>query len=117
MSSSFTLVGKAAEAYGKWDARLRLEVPFLASVLLEHGARRVCDAGCGEGRHTTALAQAGFAMTGVEPRAEALAVARDLAREAGAQLCFHEGEFSTLPTVPGAPFDAVVAYAGSCPVP
>ncbi|MCX7014915.1 MAG: class I SAM-dependent methyltransferase [Candidatus Sumerlaeota bacterium] len=113
MPTPFDKVSREAEQYGAWDARLRLEIPFFTTLLREHEARRVCDAGCGEGRHTVALAQMGFAMTGVDPRAESFERGRRLAREASVEVAFHQGEFRTLPEAPGAPFDAIVALGNA----
>ena len=113
MPTPFDMVGREAEQYGAWDARLRLEIPFFSTLLRQREARRVCDAGCGEGRHTVALAQMGFSMTGVDPRADSFELGRRLAREAGVEVAFHEGEFGTLAAIPGAPFDAVVAIGNA----
>ena len=40
MPPTFDNVGDLADRYGNWDARLRLEIPFIASSLRKHGARR-----------------------------------------------------------------------------
>ena len=112
--SEFEAVSDQAARYGDLDARLRLEIPFFARLLRENGARNVCDAGCGEGRHTIALARGGeFALTGLEPRAEAVEAARRNAALAGASVDFFAGFFSDMPALPGAPFDAALAL-GAC---
>lgn len=43
------------------------------------GRRTVIDAGCGTGRHTAALAEAGFDVTGLDESPELIAVARERA--------------------------------------
>ncbi len=47
------------------------------------GARRVLDAGCGSGRLTVALAQAGAEVTGIDTNAKQLAEARRRGRGGG----------------------------------
>jgi len=51
-------------------------VGFLVSTLRDLGARTVVDMGCGDGAIAEALVGAGFAVTGVEPAAEMLVLAR-----------------------------------------
>jgi SAM-dependent methyltransferase len=49
---------------------------FYAQLAVDIGARTVVDLGCGTGLLTRAMAGRGFAMTGIDPSAEMLAVAR-----------------------------------------
>lgn len=73
------------------------------------GARRVLDAGCGSGRLTLALAQAGAEVTGIDTNAKQLAEARRRAEEAGVELTLLEADFDgELPFVDGS-FDAVTS--------
>ena len=70
------------------------------------GAPRVLDAGCGSGRLTVLLAQAGAAVTGIDTNAKQLAEARRRAEEAGIELALLEGDFNApLPFADGS-FDA-----------
>lgn len=55
---------------------------ILAEAFRAAGARRVLDIGCGAGALAARLGQAGFQVTGVDPRAEAVAAARRAAPEA-----------------------------------
>jgi len=72
------------------------------------GAPRVLDAGCGSGRLTVALAQAGAEVTGVDTNASQLEVARGRAAAAGVELTLLEASFEALPFA-DASFDAVVS--------
>ena len=73
------------------------------------GARRVLDAGCGSGRLTVALAQAGADVTGVDTNASQLEVAHGRAAEEGVRLTLLEADFNGgLPLADGS-FDAVVS--------
>lgn len=78
-------------------------VSLLAERLGAAGARSVLDIGCGSGGLCAALAAKGFAMTGIDPSAEAVALAGQ--RVAGA--AFQAASAEALPFAPGA-FDAAV---------
>src|SRR5690606_12128167 len=73
------------------------EVAMLRQLLPPPPAR-VLDAACGQGRHSIALAQAGYTVTGVDASGPLLAIARAAAAEAGVSVEFVEAdlrEFST----------------------
>lgn len=73
------------------------EVPFLLDVLgLEQG-QRVLDVGCGPGRHSIALAQAGLSVTGVDISRRFLDIAADRARAAGVSAGFFEVDARQMP--------------------
>jgi SAM-dependent methyltransferase len=73
------------------------------------GARRVLDVGCGSGRLTVALAEAGAAVTGFDTSAERLEEARRRAEGAGVTLDLVEADLNApLPFADGA-FDGVVS--------
>jgi len=72
-------------------------------------AGSVLDAGCGSGRLTVLLAQAGAAVTGIDTNAKQLAEARRRAEEAGIELALLEGDFNApLPFADGS-FDAATS--------
>jgi SAM-dependent methyltransferase len=73
------------------------------------GARRVLDAGCGSGRLTVALAQAGAAVTGVDSNREQLARARARAGEAAVELDLLEADFNAPLPFADAAFDGVAS--------
>jgi SAM-dependent methyltransferase len=72
-------------------------------------ARRVLDAGCGSGRLTVALAQAGADVTGIDTNARQLEQARSRAEEAGVELTLLEADFDDPLPFGGASFDAVAS--------
>ncbi|MEU1023701.1 class I SAM-dependent methyltransferase [Streptomyces sp. NPDC005900] len=53
---------------------------------------RALDLGCGPGRNALYLASLGFEVDAVDLSPAALAWAKDRAREAGAEVCFHQGD-------------------------
>jgi SAM-dependent methyltransferase len=67
------------------------------------GAQRVLDLGCGTGRFTVALAVAGFEVTGIDPAAASLDLART--KPGADRVTWIEGSTSV---VPDGPFDAAV---------
>ena len=61
------------------------KLPFGTAEILAGvaGAPRLLDAGCGSGRLTVALAQAGATVTGIDTNAKQLAEARRRAEDSG----------------------------------
>jgi SAM-dependent methyltransferase len=87
------------------------ELPFGAAELLAAvaGARRVLDAGCGGGRLTVALAQAGTEVTAFDTNSERLEQTRRRAARAGVELRLVEADLNEpLPFGDGS-FDAVTS--------
>jgi len=70
------------------EEQTRAEAAFILSALrLEPGAR-ILDVPCGQGRHSIALAKAGFKTTGIDFNANAIEHARRMAAEQGADAEF-----------------------------
>lgn len=67
------------------------------------------DAGCGSGRLTVALAQAGATVTGFDTSAERLEQARRRAAERGVDLCLLEADFNERLPFAAESFDAVTS--------
>lgn len=90
--------------------RSRREVARLRTLLgeLPDGAR-VLDLGCGQGRHANLLAEAGFAVTGLDYSADLLALAAGAARPLGRRSpTYRRGDMRRLPAAWTRRFDAVV---------
>ena len=87
------------------------ELPFgaLEIVAAVAGAERVLDAGCGSGRLTVALAEAGAAVTGVDTNTGQLEDAARRASDAGVALTLREADFNDALPFDDASFDAVVS--------
>lgn len=85
-------------------------LPFGTAEILAavEGARRVLDAGCGGGRLTVSLAQAGAEVTGIDTSVERLEQARRRALDGGVELRLLEADFN-LPLPFSASFDAVTS--------
>jgi len=113
MSGDFENVAAQADRFGNWDARLKLEIPFFAALLQRHGANKVCDAGCGAGRHTVALTQMGFTMTGVDPNEEYVQQARGRAETNQVAVSFHQGSFDDVSLLTEQPFDAITVFGNA----
>lgn len=100
------------EARGKSPDEVAARAEYLDLLGLQPG-QRVLDVGCGSGVVTRDMARRvspGGRAVGIDPSAEFLAIARDLAREAGlgAVAEFREGSVLALP-FGDAEFDAVLA--------
>ena len=68
----------------------------------------VLDIGCGRGRTTRRMAKTAASVLGVDPDAEAIALARDTTSDPEAEVCtFREADVVTL-DLPSAGFDVVV---------
>jgi SAM-dependent methyltransferase len=83
------------------------EIAFLLDVLSLPSGARVLDVGCGPGRHSVPLAQAGLAVTGVDVSRRFLDLAAEAARSAGVGASFFEVDARQMPFE--AEFDAVVS--------
>ena len=83
------------------------EVPFLIDVLGLEPGERVLDVGCGPGRHSIALAEAGMSVTGIDVSAGFLEVARRRAEERGVKVSFFQQDARTMPFADE--FDAVMS--------
>ena len=87
------------------------ELPFGAAEIVAAvaGAGRVLDAGCGSGRLTVALAEAGSAVTGFDTSAAQLEEAANRAAEAGVSLELVTSDFNGVLPFADASFEAVVS--------
>ncbi|HEX3703259.1 MAG TPA: class I SAM-dependent methyltransferase [Vicinamibacterales bacterium] len=107
---------KAAQKAG-WAhfAPLQVFTTLTAARLAKHAhvapGLRVLDVACGTGVVAVTAARLGAQVTGLDLTPELLAVARDNARIAGADVAWHEGDVENLPFDAGA-FDVVVSQFG-----
>lgn len=83
------------------------EVAFLVETLRLPKGARILDVGCGPGRHSVALAQAGLSVTGVDVSARFLDIAADAARSAGVGASYFEVDARQMPF--DDEFDAVIS--------
>lgn len=83
------------------------EVGFLLELLELPAGSRLLDVGCGPGRHTIMLAQAGLAVTGVDVSARFLELAAEDARAAGVRPALFEVDARRMPFE--SEFDAVIS--------
>jgi 2-polyprenyl-3-methyl-5-hydroxy-6-metoxy-1,4-benzoquinol methylase len=86
--------------------RTAVETNFIVAQLQLPAGARILDVGCAFGRHSIALAQRGYTVTGIDPAAAMIAAAREQAKEAGVSVDFRQarGEQFTTDT----PFDAAI---------
>ncbi len=73
----------------------RSDLDAYAAIAEEYGARSVLDIGCGTGTFACLLAGRGFNVTGVDPAAASLVVAR--AKPGAGRVCWIQGEAADLP--------------------
>jgi SAM-dependent methyltransferase len=87
---------RLAEVYDAFDGP-RDDLPAYLAIADELGAQRVLDVGCGTGCLAIALAAAGRTVTGADPAAASLEVARD--KDGGAALTRIPAAATSLPPV------------------
>lgn len=83
------------------------EVAFLTELLDLPPGARLLDVGCGPGRHAVPLAQAGYAVVGVDISRRFLDIAADAARDAGVGAGFFQVDARQMPF--DDEFDAVIS--------
>jgi SAM-dependent methyltransferase len=100
---------RLGEAYLRYSFTkgTKQEVTFLVDALNLQPGQRLLDVGCGPGRHSVALAQAGLAVTGVDISTRFLEIAADAARTAGVGAAFFEVDARAMPF--DDEFDAVIS--------
>jgi SAM-dependent methyltransferase len=87
---------RLAEVYDAFDGP-RDDLPAYLAIADELGAQRVLDVGCGTGCLAIALAAAGRTVTGADPAAASLEVAR--AKDGGAAVSWIQADATSLPPV------------------
>lgn len=104
---------KAIQDFTALEENVRSGLTLLEEVLLARHplAGKVLVLGCGPGRECLVLARRGCAVTGLDREPGMLARARELARAAGLEIRYLEGEAMDF-RVEGEPFDAVVIFSG-----
>ncbi|HUU84853.1 MAG TPA: class I SAM-dependent methyltransferase [Phycisphaerae bacterium] len=96
-----------------WAGRLQREIPILTDVFGPPGAGGLLDAGCGTGQHAIALARRGYRVVGADISPEMLEIAREHAREKGAEVALVLSPYATLQEKTGGGFDGVFCLANS----
>jgi histidinol-phosphate/aromatic aminotransferase/cobyric acid decarboxylase-like protein/SAM-dependent methyltransferase len=93
--------------------RTAAEVDYLTAALAAFApGRRVLDLGCGTGRHAVELARRGYAVTGLDASAPALAMAAAAAATAGVEVVLHQADLLAAASWPASTVDAVVFVQG-----
>jgi len=94
--------------HGLRDPSVRTAWSDLLLPLMPTAPASVADLGCGTGSLAVLLAQAGYAVDGVDLSSRMLAVAKEKAEAAGVSVGLREGDAADPPCAPGA-YDVVLA--------
>jgi len=113
MVSDFKDASHLFELFINWKVRLARETPYLISRLKSWRARNIADVACGSGRHATALAEAGFQVTAVDPDKKLLEEAQGLARAKNLKMRFKQASFEDLPGDLASVSDCVICLGNS----
>ena len=104
----------AIQEFTALEENVRSGLTLLEEVLLARhplAGGNVLVLGCGPGRECLVLARRGCTVTGLDREPGMLARARELARAAGLEIRYVEGEAADF-RIEGGPFDAVVVFSG-----
>jgi SAM-dependent methyltransferase len=85
---------RLARIYDIWEGE-RVDLPAYLAIVAELGVRSVLDVGCGTGNWASMLAQRGFEVTGLDPAAASLDVAR--AKPGAQRVRWIHGDVTSLP--------------------
>jgi len=95
-----------------WDARFSRELPVLCDVFGPPAGGGLIDAGCGTGRHATALAERGYTVVGADASEEMLALANEWSTGRD-RLRFAHASYSELSNVVGSGYDGLYCLGNS----
>lgn len=101
-----------------WSESVREQAAFLDRIFREHGfgpGARVLDCACGIGTQAIGLAARGYAVTGSDLSAGALAEAEKRAAQAQVPLRLAQADFCSLQTAFSERFDVVIAMDNALP--
>ena len=104
--------------YSDWDEAVRREAMFLRGIFEKEGfdaSARILDCACGIGTQAIGLAAMGFAVTGSDLSAGALAEARRRAEARGVTLPLRQADFRALDEVFSDSFEIVIAMDNALP--
>jgi ubiquinone/menaquinone biosynthesis C-methylase UbiE len=91
------------------DYRNQFLLPLTLAMLIDDGARRVLDLGCGEGGYSRALARRGNRVVGVDGSARLIEVARQRALAARLEIEYVCANANALDEIPPESFELVLA--------
>jgi len=87
---------RLARIYDVWEGE-RVDLPNYLAIAAELGARSVLDVGCGTGNWVSLLAERGFEVTGLDPAAASLDLAR--AKPGAERVRWIHGDATDLPAL------------------
>lgn len=96
-----------------WEKRLQNETPFYKKIFLDSGAQRILDVGCATGRHAMLFSSWGMQVSGADPSAEMIDIAKDNAKEAGRLIDFKVAGFEEIDEVFEPYFDVIMCIGNS----
>ncbi len=109
------------DRFVNWEARLAVEIPFLASELgpqepTDPDQISVLDAACGTGQHVMALKQLGFRCAGADYSARMVETAQRNAKASHLEIPFKQAGFGELSEAFGTDsFDRLICLGNSLP--
>jgi SAM-dependent methyltransferase len=111
----FSQLEKYFDDFIEWDKRLSFEMPFILKTLEEGNCKSVLDFGCGPGRHSLVLSEAGYKVAGLDRSDYLVGLASNLAEEKGLDITFLNGDISSLEVSIGS-FDSCIMLGNTIPL-
>lgn len=109
----YNAVSSAYDSMISFEKSLDKRKSFYEKVLVEENVKTVADLGCGSGLDSLALAGIGLKVTGFDPSAEMIKLAKKNAEKFGAEISFYRKSIIEIPNKFNNKFDCIISFGNT----